>query len=85
MADDNPLPNIDRSQEINSTNIMQKIEKHTKKGASFIDAIVAYAEEEELEIEVLGEIIRRSPVLKSKVYDEALDLNMVERIARLPI
>jgi hypothetical protein len=85
MADSKPVHPVDRSREIDSTIIMRKIEKHTKKGVPFIDAIIAYAEEEGLEIEIIGEIIRRSPILKSKVYDEALDLNMVERIARLPI
>jgi predicted aldo/keto reductase-like oxidoreductase len=85
MADSKNVYPVDRSQEIDSTTIMKKIEKHTKKGVPFIDAIIAYAEEDGLEIEILGEIIRRSPVLKSKVYDEAVDLNMVEKIARLPI
>ena len=71
--------------ELNSSIIIKRISKYTDNGVPFIDAIVAYAEEEGLEIEVLGELIRRSPVLKSKVYDEAVELNMVEKIARLPI
>ena len=71
--------------ELNSSIIIKRISKYTDNGVPFIDAIVAYAEEEGLEIEVLGELIRRSPVLKSKVYDEAIELNMVEKIARLPI
>lgn len=71
--------------ELNSTIILQKISKYTERGVPFMDAIITYAEEEDLEIEVLGEIIRRSPVLKSKIYDEAVDLNMVEKFARLPV
>ena len=70
--------------ELNTNIIVNKISKYTDNGVPFIDAIVAYAEEEGLEIEVLGEIIRKSPVLKSKIYDEAIELNMVEKIARLP-
>jgi len=70
--------------ELNTKIIVSKISKYTDNGVPFIDAIVAYAEEEGLEIEVLGEFIRKSPVLKSKIYDEAIELNMVEKIARLP-
>lgn len=70
--------------ELNTNIIISKISKYTDDGVPFIDAIVAYAEEEGLEIEVLGEFIRKSPVLKSKIYDEAIELNMVEKIARLP-
>ena len=64
---------------------MRKISKYTDKGVPYIDAIIAYVEEEDLEIEVVGQIIRSSPVLKSKIYEEAMELNMVEKIARLPI
>jgi hypothetical protein len=52
--------------ELNTNIIVNKISKYTDNGVPFIDAIVAYAEEEGLEIE------------------EAIELNMVEKIARLP-
>jgi len=50
-----------------------------------MDAIVEYANREGLEIELLGEIIRKSPILKSKIYDEAEQLKMVEKTTRLPV
>jgi predicted aldo/keto reductase-like oxidoreductase len=71
--------------ELKSEQIMRDIEYYIDSGVPYIDAIVDYAEREGLEIEVVGEIIRRSPVLKSKIYDEAEKLNMVERTARLPV
>lgn len=71
--------------ELNSEKIMNDIREYIDKGVPYIDAIVDYSEREGVEIEVLGEIIRRSPVLKSHIYDEAEKLNMVESTARLPV
>jgi hypothetical protein len=51
----------------------------------YIDAVLDYAERNGLEVEIVGEIIRRSPVLKAKIYREAEELNMVERLVRLPV
>ena len=71
--------------ELNSEKIMNDIREYIDNGVPYIDAIVDYSEREGVEIEVLGEIIRRSPVLKSRIYEEASKLNMVESSARLPI
>jgi len=71
--------------ELNSEKIMQEINHMILQGVPYIDAICEYAEQNELEIEVLGEIIRRSPILKAKIYEEAEDLNLVEKTTRLPI
>ena len=53
-------------------------------GVPYIDAVIDYAERHRLEVEVVGEIIRRSPVLRAKIYMEAEELNLVEKLARLP-
>jgi predicted aldo/keto reductase-like oxidoreductase len=71
--------------ELNSEKIMREISYMIDSGVSYIDAIVEYSEQNGLEIEVLGEIIRRSPILKAKIYEEAEGLNLVEKIVRLPI
>lgn len=71
--------------ELNSEKIMKDIREYIDDGVPYIDAIVDYSQREGVEIEVLGEIIRRSPVLKSRIYDEAEKLNMVESSARLPV
>jgi len=71
--------------ELNSEKIMNDIREYIDNGVPYIDAIVDYSEREGVEIEVLGEIIRRSPVLKSRIFEEASKLNMVESSARLPI
>ena len=71
--------------ELNSEKIMKGIQEYINSGASYIDALVEYSEREGIEIEVLGEIIRRSPALKSHVYEEAEKLRMVEYTSRLPV
>ena len=70
---------------LNSEFIMNDIASLISKGVPYIDAVIDYAERHNLEIEVIGEIIKRSPVLKAKIYREAEDLNMVEKLIRLPI
>lgn len=70
---------------LNSEIIMKEISKHIEAGVPYIDAVVDYALKNELEIEVVGEIVRKSPLLKARIYREAEDLNMVERLARLPV
>jgi hypothetical protein len=71
--------------ELNSEKIMHEIAYMIESGVPYIDAIVEYSEKNNLEIEVLGEIIRRSPVLKAKIYEEAENLNLVEKTVRLPV
>lgn len=71
--------------QLNSEKIMLEIADMIKSGVPYIDAIVEYCEKNELEIEVAGEIIRRSPILKAKIYEEAEELNLVERQVRLPV
>jgi hypothetical protein len=66
--------------------ILNEIEKYTNADVSLIDAIVYYAEQHNIEIELLGDIIRRSVILKSKVRDDAERLNLLEeRTAKLPL
>ena len=65
--------------------ILSEIQGFVNEEVSYIDALVYYAETNNLEIDLIGEIIRRSPVLKSKVIDDAERLNMVERSSKLPI
>lgn len=71
--------------ELNSEYIMTEIENLIGNGATYIDAIVEFSERNDIEIEVVGEVIRRSPILKAKIHVEAEELNMVDRVARLPV
>lgn len=64
---------------------MKEISKYVNKDVTFIDALVYYAEKYDLEVELIGEIVRRSPILKSKVRDDAEKLRLVESTTKLPL
>ena len=47
--------------------------------SSLIDSILHYSERENIEIEVIANIVKMASGLKSKVKDEAMSLNLVEK------
>ena len=47
------------------------IEKKLSLGSSYIDALVEYAKEKELEIETVAEIVKKSSIIKEKIRIEA--------------
>ena len=60
------------------------IEKYAReKKCSYMDAIVLYCEENEMEVESAAQMI--SPNIRDKIEVEAQDLNFLPRAARLPI
>lgn len=48
-------------------------------GASYMEALCEYAKDEEIEIETLAAVIKKSEILKSKLRSEALTLRMIKR------
>lgn len=48
-------------------------------GVDYIDAIISYCEDHNLEIETVGHIISKNPSLKSKVEIEAEALHCLKR------
>jgi predicted aldo/keto reductase-like oxidoreductase len=71
--------------EISTENIVKEIQSFIDKGVPYIDAVVEYAEKNEVEIEVIGQMIRSSPILKAKIQYEAEELNMMDKTDRLPV
>ena len=47
------------------------IEKKLSLGSTYIDALVEYAHEMDLEIETVAEIVKKSSVIKEKIRSEA--------------
>ena len=47
------------------------IEKKLSLGSSYIDALVEYAKEKDLEIETVAEIVKKSSIIKEKIRTEA--------------
>jgi hypothetical protein len=47
------------------------IEKKLSLGSSYIDALVEYAKEQDIEIETIAEVVKKSSIIKEKIRDEA--------------
>lgn len=71
--------------ELKIEQIHKEVSAYVNNDVSYIDALVFYAQKHDIEIELLGEMIRRSSILKSKVRDDAEKLNMVEVSHKLPV
>lgn len=59
--------------------VHHEISEMLKKGVSYIDALCEYARINELEIEVVADIVKKSSILKEKVRSEAVEMKMVRR------
>lgn len=59
--------------------IHHEISKHISKGVPYIDALVHFAEQNEIEIETIAQIVKKSSILKEKIRTEAVGLRMVEK------
>jgi len=65
---------------------MERVHKVARSSDSnYIEAVLDYAQKNDIEIEALADIIRKNPNLKSRIQDEAEDLFMMERTAKLPV
>jgi hypothetical protein len=49
------------------------------KGVPYIDALIEYAKINNLEIELVADIVKKSTILKEKVRTEAKHMNMIKR------
>jgi hypothetical protein len=58
--------------------IHHDISKMIASGVPYIDALIHYAEKNNLEIESIADIVKKSSILKEKVRSEAVDLKMVK-------
>jgi NADPH-dependent 7-cyano-7-deazaguanine reductase QueF len=52
---------------------------------SYLDAVVDYCEDNEIDIESFAEFIKGVPSVVSKLQEEAEGLNILEKISRLPL
>ena len=59
--------------------IHQEISHMLSNGVTYIDAIVEYAKRNDLEIETVAEIVRRSSIIKEKIRQEALKMKLVKK------
>lgn len=54
------------------------IEKKISTGASYIDALVEYSVENNLEIETVAEIVKKSAIIKEKIRSEAKENRLLK-------
>jgi|TARA_A200000159_G_scaffold146234_2_gene152437 predicted aldo/keto reductase-like oxidoreductase len=57
--------------------VHHEIQYMLKSGISYIDALCEYARINELEIETVADIVKKSSILKEKVRSEAVDAKLV--------
>lgn len=51
----------------------------------YIDACIMYCNQNDIEIEYIGEILKRNQCLKGKIQVEAENLNFIKKTSRLPL
>lgn len=59
--------------------IHHEISRHISQGVPYIDALVDYAEKNNVEIETIAQIVKKSSILREKIRTEAVDLKMVRK------
>ena len=52
------------------------------RGVNYIDALIEYARQNDLEIEAVADIVKKSSILKEKVRTEAVKMKMVVKDER---
>lgn len=55
------------------------------KNIEYIDAVVHWCEKNKVDVEYIAGIIKKDPVIKSKIQAEAENMNVLKRGAKLPI
>jgi hypothetical protein len=59
--------------------IHHEISEMLSNGVSYIEALVEYAKRNDLEIEAVADIVKKSSILKEKVRGEASRMKMIKR------
>jgi hypothetical protein len=64
--------------------IHHEISKRLANGVTYIDALVDYARERNIEVETVAEIVKKSTIIKEKVREEAVRMRLVKKDASSP-
>lgn len=59
--------------------IHHEISEMLANGVNYIDALVEYARKNDLEIEAVADIVKKSSILKEKIKSEAVKLRLVQK------
>ncbi|MDC3266465.1 late promoter transcription accessory protein [bacterium] len=56
-----------------------------KKGMGYLEAIMWYCEQHNIEIEAVASLIKKSEAIKAKLEAECEEQNMIQKQPRLPV
>lgn len=59
--------------------IHHDISEKLSKGVSYIDALIEYSKENDIEIETIAEIVKKSSVIREKIRSEAVSMRLLKR------
>jgi hypothetical protein len=79
MNDNQPEDPFDMVVAMTPEKIHHAIAHMIANGVPYIDAIVEYSERNNLEIESVAAVIKKSSILKEKIRTEAVKLRMVQK------
>jgi len=75
---------LDQKVTVNNFQIVIETCVH-KRGMGYLEAIMWYCEENNVEIEAVASLIKKSDAIKAKLEAECEEQNMIQRQPRLPI
>jgi uncharacterized membrane-anchored protein YitT (DUF2179 family) len=64
---------------LSAEKIHHDIAEMLARGTTYIEALVQYAKQTDIEIETIAEIVKKSPVMKEKIRAEAVNMKLVKR------
>lgn len=76
---------MDKVEDLKAEQILREVSPWINAEVTFMDALVHYAQKYDIEIELIGDVVKRSPMLKAKIREDAERLRMVEKTVRLPV
>ncbi len=77
---------IDLDQRVTVNTFQTAIESCVhKKGMGYLEAIMWYCEQHNIEIEAVASLIKKSEAIRTKLEAECEDQNMIQRQPKLPL
>jgi len=68
----------------NQDNLIGEVSKLMNRDVGFLDACTQYCSKHEIEVELIGELIKRNPSLLALAQQEAESLHLVPKAYSLP-
>lgn len=77
---------IELDQRVTVNNFQVTIESCVhKKGMGYLEAVMWYCEQHNIEIEAVASLIKKSEAIRSKLEAECEDQNMIQKQPKLPV